>query len=343
MHAATLATLVDASPDRAGFPQGIDTPPVQPGATIETRGRATLVIAGIPSIKPAAVSAPDAPSRVPELAVPRPVEPNRFLMWVRTQLLSWLMAVVSVGGVLLAWHLATYYKLDFYVRFNNIPSPADVFDKVLEVNRSTRFITNIGISVRRILLGFAVAAALGIGLGLLIGRYRWARQISMPALEVFRPIPAIAWVPMSIMLWPSNEVSIVFITFLGAFFPILLNSIHGVEAIDPVLLRAARSLGAREPTLLFEVVLPGALPHIFTGLAVGMGVAWVSLIAAEMISGQFGIGYFTWEAYSLISYAEIALGMITIGILGLMCSSAIRLASRVAMPWIASSSNGARS
>ena len=117
---------------------------------------------------------------------------------------------------------------------------------------------------------------------------------------------------------------------------------HGVEAIDPVLLRAARSLGAREPALLAHVVLPGALPHIFTGLAVGMGVAWVSLIAAEMISGQFGIGYFTWEAYSLITYAEIALGMITIGVLGLLCSGAIRLVARLAMPWHAFASNGSR-
>jgi NitT/TauT family transport system permease protein len=145
---------------------------------------------------------------------------------------------------------------------------------------------------------------------------------------------------MSIMLWPSNEVSIVFITFLGAFFPILLNTVHGVEAIDPVLLRAARSLGAKERRLLAHVVLPGALPHIFTGLAVGMGVAWVSLIAAEMISGQFGIGYFTWEAYSLITYSEIALGMITIGVLGLLCSGAIRLVARICMPWQAYSSGG---
>jgi NitT/TauT family transport system permease protein len=160
------------------------------------------------------------------------------------------------------------------------------------------------------------------------------RQLSTPALELFRPIPAIAWVPMSIMLWPDNEVSIVFITFLGAFFPILLNTIHGVEQIDDVLLRAARSLGTRERDLLLYIVIPGALQHIFTGLAVGMGVAWVSLIAAEMISGQFGIGYFTWEAYSLISYAEIALGMITIGVLGLLCSGAIRLLARVAMPWL---------
>jgi NitT/TauT family transport system permease protein len=267
-------------------------------------------------------------------AVPAALPPRlRLLRWLRSELAGWLLWVLSIGSVLLAWHLATLYRLDFYIRFNNIPTPAQVMDKVLEVNQSAKFLVNIGISVRRILLGFAVATALGVTLGLLIGRYRSMRQLCMPALEVFRPIPAIAWVPMSIMLWPSNEVSIVFITFLGAFFPILLNSIHGVQAIDPVLLRAARSLGASERRLLWDVVLPGALPHVFTGLAVGMGVAWVSLIAAEMISGQFGIGYFTWEAYSLISYAEIALGMITIGVLGLLCSGAIRLLARLAMPW----------
>jgi NitT/TauT family transport system permease protein len=281
---------------------------------------------------------------VPTQTAAQPVARSAQLAgWVRGHLGDWLLAVVSIGTVLLLWELATRFRLDFYIRFNNIPTPGEVFDKVIEVNRSTKFITSIGISVRRIVLGFLVACALGISLGILIGRYRRARQLLMPALEVFRPIPAIAWVPMAIMLWPTNEVSIVFITFLGAFFPILLNTVHGVQAIDPVLLRAARSLGAKEMSLLTQVVLPGALPHIFTGLAVGMGVAWVSLIAAEMISGQFGVGYFTWEAYSLITYSEIALGMITIGVLGLLCSGAIRLVARIAMPWTAFSAKAGRS
>ena len=262
--------------------------------------------------------------------------------WIRNNLVMYLLGALSIGSVLLIWYLATKYRVDFYVRFTNIPTPGDVFDKILEVKQSSKFIQNIGVSVRRILLGFFAAAVLGVLLGVMIGRYRLVRYFSLPALEVFRPIPAIAWVPMAIMLWPSNEVSIVFITFLGAFFPILLNTIQGVEEIDDVLLRAARCLGTREPSLLLYVVVPGALPHIFTGLAVGMGVAWVSLIAAEMISGQFGIGYFTWEAYSLISYAEIALGMITIGVLGLLCSGAIRFCARQAMPWISSSNNGGR-
>ena len=110
-----------------------------------------------------------------------------------------------------------------------------------------------------------------------------------------------------------------------------------------MLLRAGQCLGARERQLLWYVVLPGALPQIFTGLAVGMGVAWVSLIAAEMISGQFGIGYFTWEAYSLISYPDIVLGMITIGVLGLMSSWLIRGAGHFLMPWIAFTKRGGRS
>jgi NitT/TauT family transport system permease protein len=252
-----------------------------------------------------------------------------------TRLTSAALWVVSLVTLFAFWYFGTKYRWDFYIRFTNIPTPMEVFEKVLEVNRSDKYLTNIGISVRRILSGFGIAILLAVPMGLAIGRYRAARDLLLPICEVLRPIPAIAWVPMSIMLWPSNETSIVYITFLGSFFPILLNTIHGVTAFDPVLVRAARCLGAGEARLFWNVILPGALPHIFTGLAVGMGVAWVSLIAAEMISGQFGVGYFTWEAYSLVNYAEIALGMITIGILGLACSGIIRLLGHVVMPWLA--------
>ena len=261
-------------------------------------------------------------------------EQPRTIFWLRQHMPGVLMSACSLLSIVLFWHLATTYRLDFYIRFNNIPTPLEVMHKVIEVNGSSKFIHNIGLSLRRIFLGFAVATVLGVTLGLLIGRYRIARGFLFPAVEAFRPIPAIAWVPISIMLWPDNEVSIVFITFIGAFFPILLNTISGVQAVDAVLLRAGLCLGAREPQIMRYVILPGAAPQIFTGLAVGMGVAWVSLIAAEMISGQFGIGYFTWEAYSLISYAEIVLGMITIGLLGLACSGLIRFIGKSMMPWL---------
>ena len=275
---------------------------------------------------------------------PRPSAPfaDRVARWLSLHGLSLLLWSISLGALFAVWYFGTKYRVDFFIRFTNIPTPTEVFAKILEVNKSAKYMVNIGISVRRILSGFCIAIIVAVPMGLLIGRYRAARDLLLPACEVLRPIPAIAWVPMSIMLWPSNEISIVFITFLGSFFPILLNTVHGVTALDPVLLRAGRCLGASEGRMFWHVILPGALPHIFTGFAVGMGVAWVSLIAAEMISGQFGVGYFTWEAYSLISYAEIALGMITIGVLGLACSGLIRMLGRLAMPWEVFTNRGNR-
>ena len=270
----------------------------------------------------------------PATSQPKRAVGSLIARWLSRHSLSVLLWCVSLGALFALWYFGTKYRLEFFIRFTNIPTPAEVLAKVFEVNKSPKYLTNIGISLRRILSGFGVAILLAVPMGLLIGRYRTARDLLLPACEVLRPIPAIAWVPMSIMLWPTNEVSIVFITFLGSFFPILLNTVHGVTAIDPVLLRAGRCLGASEARMFWHVILPGALPHIFTGLAVGMGVAWVSLIAAEMISGQFGVGYFTWEAYSLISYSEIVLGMITIGVLGLVCSGSIRLLGKLAMPWV---------
>ncbi|APR39355.1 ABC transporter permease [Paraburkholderia sp. SOS3] len=250
-------------------------------------------------------------------------------------------AALSIGVVIMLWYLGTRYHVQFYIRFQNVPTPYDVFREAVHVIGSNTFGKNIGNSLRRIFIGFAIAVVAGVGVGLMIGRYRIVNQLLMPAIEVLRPIPAIAWVPMSIMLWPTTESSIVFITFIGAFYPILLNTVDGVESLDGVLMRAGRCLGASEVQLFWHVILPGVLPNIFTGLAVGMGVAWVSLIAAEMISGQYGVGYYTWEAYSLVNYPAIVLGMITIGALGLLCSGAIRLVGQLSMPWLAYV-NGAR-
>jgi NitT/TauT family transport system permease protein len=245
-----------------------------------------------------------------------------------------VLATVSIIAFVLVWHFLTENRVTWYVRFTNVPSPLAVLKRMELAAQSHQFFDHAYISCRRILFGFLIAALMAVPLGLLMGRFRVLRELIFPVSEIMRPIPAIAWVPMSIMLWPSNEESIVFITFLGSFFPILLNTLHGMATVDTTLVRAARSLGATERTLFRELYFPGCLPQIFTGLTVGVGVAWVSLIAAEMISGQFGIGYFTWEAYSLVQYDDIALGMISIGLLGLLSSAAVRLLGRICMPWI---------
>lgn len=244
-----------------------------------------------------------------------------------------VLAAVSLSLFVLAWHLLTSYRVVALVRFTNVPTPGAVLARASAAFADAEFRANIVISCRRIGTGFLLATALGVPAGMVMGRWRLAREVLMPIVEAVRPIPAIAWVPISIMLWPTNEESIVFITFLGSLFPIVLNTLLGMASVDPVLVRAARCLGAGEASVFREVFLPAILPQVFTGLAVGMGVAWVSLIAAEMIAGQYGIGYFTWEAYSLVQYADIVLGMICIGLLGFASSTLIRLAGRLAMPW----------
>lgn len=256
-----------------------------------------------------------------------------IVQWFVANIVKFLLGFVSVSLFVGFWYLATKYSWSFYVRFNSIPSPGDVLHEAIKLAHQDDFYKNMLLSLWRIILGFGIATVLGVVMGLIIGRYRLAHDLLFPILEILRPIPAIAWVPISIMLWPTNESSIVFITFLGSFFPILMNTIEGVSNLDRILISAARSLGASEFALMREVILPGALPSIFTGLAIGMGVAWVSLIAAEMISGEYGIGYFTWEAYSLIQYNDIVIGMIVIGVLGLGCSGVIRLMGRLLMPW----------
>jgi NitT/TauT family transport system permease protein len=243
------------------------------------------------------------------------------------------IGAVSLIAFLVVWHLLTTYRVVFFVRFTNVPSPLAVYATFTKAIHDPKFLMHVLLSCRRIFFGFSLAAVVGVPLGLVMGRFKLIHEIVFPVAEVLRPIPAIAWVPMAIMLWPTNEQSIVYITFLGSFFPILVNTLHGMSLVDPVLVRAAQCLGARERSIFREVYFPASLPHIFTGLTIGMGVAWVSLIAAEMISGQYGIGYFTWEAYSLVQYADIALGMIAIGVLGLGSSLLIRGAGGLVMPW----------
>ena len=252
---------------------------------------------------------------------------------------SWLstfgLGAVSVAVWLLVWELASRYEWSFFFRFENIPAPSEVVAAVGELVDSPKFVDHVLSSVRRVFLGFAIASALAIALGLVVGRFGLARKTLLPPLEVIRPIPAVAWIPIAILLFASAERSMVFITFIGAFFPVLLNTVHGVESIDLRLINAARSLGANQLDIFREVVLPGALPSIVAGLSIGMGTSWFSLVTAEMISGQFGIGYYTWEAYTLQKYPSIVLGMVGIGVLGMGSSVFVKRAARSFMPWLA--------
>jgi len=246
---------------------------------------------------------------------------------------SWGISIVSILVGLVLWHWATKTGLDLYIRFSNVPPPLKVGEALWKHLAEQTFYLHILVSMRRIGYAYGLATALGVLLGLVMGRSRFARDVLMPYLEILRPIPAVAWIPLAILMMPTEESSIIYITFLGALFPIVLNTIHGVEQTPEVLVRAARTLGASRLQVFWYVVIPAALPSIAAGLAIGMGVAWFSLLAGEIISGQYGIGYFTWNAYSLINYPDIVVGMLAIGGLGTASTYAVRLATRPFLAW----------
>ncbi len=259
---------------------------------------------------------------------------------------SWLrhpgrlaVRAASLALSLLLWHLATTHKLDLRaITFQNVPTPAETLAAGWALLHSPKLLQHLASSVTRVGYGYAVAGILAVVLGLLIGRSQWVRLGLLTPLEVLRPIPAVAWIPLAILMFPSSEVSMIFITFTGAFFPILLGAIHGAESVDPRLVASARSLGAGPVQVLREVVLPGAAPAIVTGLAIGMGTSWFCLVTAEMISGQFGIGYYTWESYTVQRYPDIIVGMLLIGLLGMGSSALVQYVGRRATPWLASGS-----
>lgn len=240
----------------------------------------------------------------------------------------------SIALCLAFWQVAATQRLDFgLVTFSNVPTPTAVLNAVWQLIHSDVLWPHLTSSLGRVFIGYVIAAFFGISLGLAAGRSKRAEKILMPPLELIRPIPAVAWIPLAILMFPSSEASMIFITFTGALFPILLNTVHGVEAVDPRLIASARSLGASQSAILREVILPGALPSIFTGLSIGMGTSWFCLVTAEMISGQFGIGYYTWSSYVIQNYADIIVGMLLIGVLGMGSSWLIKRLGEFLTPW----------
>jgi NitT/TauT family transport system permease protein len=242
--------------------------------------------------------------------------------------------LVSLALFVGLWQFASASRLHLgIVTFANIPAPTETIEAFFALAQSGKLLPHLFSSLARVFAGFAIAAVTGIVLGLAIARMKLAEDVFLPPLEILRPIPAVAWIPLAILMFPSAEASMIFITYTGALFPILLNTIHGVEGVDQRLVSSARSLGAGRGAILWEVIIPGALPSIVTGLAIGMGTAWFCLVTAEMISGQFGIGYYTWESYTLQNYADIIVGMLVIGALGMASSVLVRKIGAWLTPW----------
>ena len=246
----------------------------------------------------------------------------------------WALRAVSVAAFLGLWQVLTANQVVFWVRFDRLPTVLDVAGALRVQAASGVYYEDLLGSLRRILLGFGLAALAGVTLGVVIARSSVASDLLRPALEIVRPIPAIALVPVAILLFPENEQGIVFITFLAAFFPVLVSTVHTVRALPLIWEDAVRTMGASRLRVLWHVVLPGSLPGVFGGLSVGIGVAWICVISAEMISGEYGVGYRTWQSYTIVDYPNVIVGMLSIGVLGWATAAALEVTGRRVTRWL---------
>jgi NitT/TauT family transport system permease protein len=224
-----------------------------------------------------------------------------------------------------------------------VPAPTEVLKVWGDIVVDASYWQSWYMSFFRVMSGFIAAMIIGIPFGLLLAVSRTAFGIGFPVFEVLRPIPPLAWVPASIIFWPTQELAISFVTFLGAFYTIVINVVGGARSIDVRYFQAARSMGSSDWDIFRRIILPGTLPSIVVGSAVGMGITWEVVVAAEMISGGGsqiggtsggGLGFFIWNSYVGGSYEQIVIGMISIGMAGFASSELLRAAGKYVTPWL---------
>lgn len=249
---------------------------------------------------------------------------------------------MGIVAFLLLWEVATSLDEWTGVRLpfvGALPPPSAVVGGVLELIRAGGYWESWYRSFTRVIWGFIAAMIVGIPFGLLMAVSANAKRIFFPPFEVLRPIPPLAWVPLAIIFWPTQELSITFVTFLGAFFTVVMNTVGGAEQIDRRFLLTARSMGANRWMMFRRVVLPATMPSIAVGAVVGMGITWEVVVAAELISGGGGagggggLGFLVWDSYQGGEISHVIVGMISLGIAGYFSSGLVRAVSNRAMPW----------
>lgn len=242
-----------------------------------------------------------------------------------------LLAMVLFFGI---WQILCVVNFNLFVDFQFVPSPLQALTATIKFLSGNPWV-HFRSSIMRVLWGYGFAAVLGVGLGVIIGWFAVVEDLLLPPLELLRPIPAVAWIPLAILMFPTSESGMIYITFIGAFFPILVSTIRGVESTlsDTVLIRVGQCLGAKPWHIFKDIVVPGSLPSIASGLTIGMGNAWFCLVTAEILAGRYGIGYLTWESYVTSNYPPIVMGMLLIGLLGAFSSWAVSQGMDALMPW----------
>ena len=246
-----------------------------------------------------------------------------------------LIGAASIIALIVAWYVLT--DLTGVVTPVQFPSPSDAYDSLVQLlgpgyadGTLGRHITS---SLALVLIGFVVAGGTGVPLGLLMGSSRLAESFFNPVFQMLRPIAPIAWIPLTILWFGLGTPAKIFVIWLAAFAPAVINTYTGVRNIDSVVLAAARVHGAKGRAILFDVVIPAALPAIFTGLRISLQACWMVLVAAELVGSFTGLGHIMIIATRDLLPGMIFVAMVTVAVLGVLLTVALAWLERWAIPW----------
>jgi len=231
---------------------------------------------------------------------------------------------------LVLWQLVGQLQL---VNTVLLPPPSRVATAALKTLRSGELLNHLRVSLERILYALGIALVAGVPLGIFMGLYRPFEEVVDGFLNLLRPVPPLAWIPLAILWFGVGEGAVVFITLLAAFFAVLLNTFAGVRSVDKSLLRAALSLGAPRHVLILRVVLPATLPSIFTGTRIALGVSWGSIVAGELVAATSGLGFMITFYREVLRTDLILVGMVSIAVTGLLMDRALGWLERRVLPW----------
>ena len=244
-----------------------------------------------------------------------------------------ILGVVGIFVFLCIWYIATKTTSLGKV----MPDPVTVFGgffkAFVEPIGTETMIMHILVSLRRMLIPYAVGGFFGVLIGILMGWYKVADAIFMPYLQMLRPIPPIAWIPLSIIWFGFDEGSKYFLIFLACFFTIALTTYNGVHSVDETLVRASRMLGANDRQLFLTIVLPTTVPYIFSGLQVALGSAWATIVAAEMIRSSEGVGWLIVRGQDIGNMTQIMIGIVAIALTGLLIPTLMRVLENKLCAW----------
>lgn len=245
--------------------------------------------------------------------------------------LYWILYLALPITLLIVWEC---FDLAGMLRPYTMPAPRTIVNTIIEYVNNGKLLENIKVSFVRVLEGFAVGLVFGFILGISASISAKFEAFTDLVIQILRPIPPIAWIPLAILWFGIGESSKIFIIFLGAFFPIFLNTVEGVKSIDSKYFELAQVYEIPKLKLIWQIIIPGALPSIMTGIRLGVGNAWVCVVAAEMIGAISGVGYMLSDGRSLSRPDIVVLGMLIVGIVGKIMDDILRLLHRKLITWI---------